>query len=120
MYQDDINQSEPLSSGDTALNKICEGDASFRIICHTGTNKCRETLLKMTILKNKERTTVCNQERRRNCFYFVFEMSLSPCALGTFFSFCASESEIFIISLCCEKCLWIQKMVVLDFFEMEM
>jgi len=51
MYQDDINQSEPLSSGDTALNKICEGDASFRIICHTGTNKCRETLLKNDNIK---------------------------------------------------------------------
>jgi len=51
MYQDDINQSEPLSSGDTALNKICEGDASFRIICHNGTNKCRETLLKNDNIK---------------------------------------------------------------------
>lgn len=46
MYQDDNNQSEPLSSGDTAPNKICEGDASFHIICHTGTNKYEETLLK--------------------------------------------------------------------------
>lgn len=61
MYQDDSNQNGALSSGDTALNKICEGDASFHIICHTGTNKYRETLLKMTLLKNK----VCNRERER-------------------------------------------------------
>lgn len=87
MYQDDSNQSEPLSSGDTALNKICEGDASFHIICHTGTNKYGEALLKMTLLKNKARMTVCNQERGRDCFCVVFQMSLSPCALGIFFFF---------------------------------
>lgn len=71
MYQDDSNQSEPLSSGDTALNKTCEGDASFRIICHTGTNKCRETLLKMTILKNKENDCAQPGERKK-WFLFCF------------------------------------------------
>lgn len=91
MYQDDSNQSEPLSSGDTALNKICEGDASFHIICHTGTNKYGEALLKMTLLKNKERTTVCNQERGRDYFCVVFEMSLSLCAFGIFFCLCSGD-----------------------------
>lgn len=105
MYQDDSNQSEPLSSGDTALNKICEGDASFRIICHTGTNKCRETLLKMTILKNKERTTV----RGRNCFYFVFEMSLRPCALGIYFFWSLLRSQRSLISLRCENVFGLKK-----------
>lgn len=68
MYQDDSNQNEALSSGDTALNKICEGDASFHIICHTGTNKYRETLLKMTLLKNKCAT---RREREKEIVFML-------------------------------------------------